>query len=314
VVTIGIDVPGADAATIAAGVVRAERLGIPAAWVTTPPLGPDGLTVLAASAARTERILIGSGVTPIFPRHPIVTAGQALAVASLAPDRFRLGVGPGHPGSLQAFYGIPQRQPLSRLRACIKVLKGVLQEGAVELDEAGIVARVQLPVPPPRVPVMASALRAASFELCGELADGAISWLCPARYLADVALPALRAGAARAGREVPPLIMHVPVCVCDDVATARDVLREQFSHNPRMPFYQAMFDAAGFPEARTSGTWSDAMIEAVAVFGSENSVVERLEALSALGVGELLVSPLGAGRNHGSSLEATLKLLASLSR
>jgi len=39
------------------------------------------------------------------------------------------------------------------------------------------------------VPVMTSALQRDSFELCGEEADGAISWVCPGPYLRDVALP-----------------------------------------------------------------------------------------------------------------------------
>ena len=60
---------------------------------------------------------------------------------------------------------------------------------------------------------MASALQRGSFELCGEEADGAISWICPGIYLRDVALPAMQLGAERAGRPVPPLIAHA-LCVC----------------------------------------------------------------------------------------------------
>ena len=51
---------------------------------------------------------------------------------------------------------------------------------------------------------MASALQRGSFELCGEEADGAISWICPGTYLRDVALPAMQAGAERAASRAAP--------------------------------------------------------------------------------------------------------------
>ena len=99
---------------------------------------------------------------------------------------------------------------------------------------------------------MASALRKGSFELCGEEADGAISWICPFTYLRDVALPAMEAGASRAGRETPPLIAHAPVCVHDNPEEVRAAVREQMM-NPRLPYYQRMLVAAGYPEATVSG-------------------------------------------------------------
>ena len=60
-----------------------------------------------------------------------------------------------------------------------------------------------------------------AFELAGELADGAISWLCPPRYLQDVALPAMRRGAEKAERPVPPLVAHVLVAPSVDMTQVR---------------------------------------------------------------------------------------------
>ena len=83
----------------------------------------------------------------------------------------------------------------------------------------------------------------------GAEADGAISGVCPRQYLRNVAVPAMREGAAQAGRNVPPLIAHAPVCVHDDVAEMRAAVREQMSNYPASPFYQQMFAEAGFAEA-----------------------------------------------------------------
>lgn len=311
--TIGVHVVAPDAARIVDGIVHAEELGIPAVWLTTGGTAPDGLTVLAAAAMRTTRVLLGTSIIPTFPRHPIVTAQQSLALAALAPGRFRLGVGPSHKPTIEGVFGIPFRRPLAHLRAYLRVLKGLLQEGAADVDEVGIVAHARLAGPPPGVPVMASALQRRSFELCGELADGAITWICPATYVRDVALPALRAGAERAGRPVPPLIMHVPVCVLEDAAAVREAVRRTYAGYLRTISYPAMLASAGFPEAR-EGQWSDAMIDAVVLHGAENAVASRLRGLFDLGVAEVIVSPVAAGPEPAATVERTLRFLAEVAR
>lgn len=309
--TIGVHVVAPDAARVVDGIVRAEALGIPAVWLTTGGTAPDGLTVLAAAAARTSRVLLGTSIIPTFPRHPIVTVQQSLALAALAPGRFRLGVGPSHKPTIEGMYGIPFRRPLAHLRAYLRVLKGLLQEGAADVAEAGITAHARLAGAPPGVPVMASALQRRSFELCGELADGTITWICPAAYVRDVALPALRAGAERAGRPVPPLIMHVPVCVLEDAAAVREAVRRTYAGYLRTISYPAMLASAGFPEAR-EGQWSDAMIDAVVLHGTKDTVAARLRALFDLGVAEVIASPVAAGPDPTATVERTLRLLADV--
>jgi F420-dependent oxidoreductase-like protein len=311
--TIGVQVVARDAAGLVDGIVRAEQMGIPAVWLTTGGTAPDGLTVLAAAATRTQRVLVGTAIVPTFPRHPIVVAQQALAVAGLAPGRLRLGVGPSHKPTIEGMFGIPFQRPLAHLRAYLKVLKGLLQEGAAEVDEAGIVARARLAGPPPGVPVMASALQRRSFELCGELADGAITWICPAAYVRDVALPALRAAAARAGRATPALVMHVPVCVSEDTAAVREAVRAQFGGYMRTISYPAMLAGAGFPEAR-EGRWSDAMIDAVVLHGSEAKVAEGLRGLLSMGAGEIIAAPIGAGPDPAAVIQRALQLVAGLAK
>jgi F420-dependent oxidoreductase-like protein len=309
--TIGLQVEGADAATLLSGILRAEELGIGAAWLITAAGLPDGLTVLAAAASRSERILLGTAITPTFPRHPLVTAQQAQAIAALAPGRFRLGVGPGGKGAIERAYGIPFRRPRAHIRTYIKVLKLMLQEGAADVEENGIVAHARAAGPAPNAPVYASALRRRAFELAGEVADGAITWLCPATHVRDVGLPALLAGAANAGRPAPPLVMHVPVCVVDDDAAAREAMRRQFGFYLSLSTYANVFADAGFADAQQSG-WTDAMIDATAVFGSAELVQQRLAALLELGVAELLVSLLLAGADPEVTMDRTLHALAEL--
>ena len=308
--TIGVAVFGPDSAAVLAGIERAEELGIPAAWLTTGGAGLDALTIFGAAAVRTRRILLGTAITPTFTRHPVVVAQQVQVLDHLAPGRFRLGVGPSHRPTMEGTFGVNFRAPLGHLSEYLHILKALLQEGSVDFNGRYYKSRARIPSPVD-VPVMASALQVKSFELCGAQADGAISWVCPATYLRDLALPAMKAGADRAGRPVPPLIAHAPVCVHDKPDEVRAAIREQVG-NPRLPFYQRMFAAAGFPEA-SNGTWSDAMIDATGLWGNESQVTEKLEGLFALGATEVLASPITAGSDRNESLERTLRVLAKAS-
>jgi Coenzyme F420-dependent N5,N10-methylene tetrahydromethanopterin reductase and related flavin-dependent oxidoreductases len=307
---IGVAIRGNKVSEALAMIEQAEQLGIHAAWMTTGGARLDSITVFAAAAVRTQRIKLGTSIVPTFPRHPLVMVQQAQVVAQLAPGRFRLGVGPSHRPTIEAM-GIQFTSPLSHLREYLHVLKLLLQQGRVDFDGDYYKAHESIPEPLD-LPVMASALQRGSFELCGEEADGAISWICPGVYLRDVALPAMRLGAERAGRLVPPLIAHAPVCVHDNATEVRAAVREQIQ-NPRLPFYRQMLMAAGFPEA-ADGTWSDAMIEAVVLAGDEARVAERLHTLLTYGAAEVLASPVLAGRDRTASLERTLRLLGRVAQ
>ena len=309
---IGVVVSAPDSAGVLAGIERAEQMGIPAAWLTTGGVGLDALTLYAAAAVRTTRIRLGTSITPTFPRHPLVVVQQVQVLAQLAPNRFRLGVGPSHRPTMTATYGIDFHAPLGHLREYVRVIKTLLHHGSVDFDGRYYRAYGQIRAPL-EVPVMASALQRKSFELCGAEADGAISWVCPGVYLRDVALPAMQTAAAQAGRPVPPLLAHAPVCVHDNADEVRTVARQQLANYVRLPFYVRMLTAAGFPEA-SEGAWSDAMLEAVVLSGKESQVAERLQALFALGATEVLVSPLAAGSDREASLSRTLRLLADVAK
>lgn len=307
---IGVAVSGSRVDDVLAAIQRAEQLGIQAAWMTTGGARLDSITTFAAAAQETQQIKFGTSIVPTFPRHPMVMAQQVQVVAQLAPGRFRLGVGPSHRPSMEAL-GVNFKAPLGHLREYLRILKALLQQGKVDFDGTYYQAHETIPEPVD-VPVMASALQRGSFELCGAEADGAISWICPGTYLRDVALPAMQAGAEQAGRPVPPLIAHAPVCVHDNAEEVRAAVRQQIM-NPRLPFYQRMLMDAGFPEA-AQGTWSDAMIDAVVLWGDEGQVAERLQELFYFGAAEVLVSPVPAGQDRAASIDRTMRLLGQVAQ
>jgi alkanesulfonate monooxygenase SsuD/methylene tetrahydromethanopterin reductase-like flavin-dependent oxidoreductase (luciferase family) len=213
---------------------------------------------------------------------------------------------------MERTFGVKFERPMGHLREYLRIVKALLQKGSVDLDGRYYTAHSRIAAPL-EVPVMAAALGARAYRLCGAEADGAISWVCPGAYLRDVALPAMNRGAERAGRTQPPLIAHAPVCVHDDPEEVRAAVRQQFGGFPRAPFYQRMFVAAGFPEA-SQQTWSDAMVDAVALSGNEDQVSQQIEQLFSWGATELLASPVPAGGDRAASLDRTLALLGQLAQ
>lgn len=306
-----LNVSGISAPRTVAAIERAERIGLTGIWAPTMGTGPDALISFAAAAMRTERVSLGTGVLPVFPRHPLVVAQQALAVDSLAPGRLRLGIGTSHRPSMEGAFGIPMQAPLRRLREYVTVLAAAL--AGREVDHAGefYTARARFATAGSAIPLLIAALSPNAFRLAGEITDGAVSWLCPPAYLERVALPAMAEGAKRAAHPAPPLVAGIPVAVCDDLDAARDAVRTQLGRYVQAPYYQQMLVTAGLPEAAT-GRWSDEMIDAVVVAGDEAAVAARLEAIGGSGIDEVAVTPVLLAPDTRASMQRTLTLLAQL--
>src|ERR1700738_2238150 len=77
-------------------VVEAERLGLDVCWVAEA-WGIDAPSALGFIAARTHRMLLGSGVLQVGTRSPVVVAQNAITLSSLSSGRFLLGLGASGP-------------------------------------------------------------------------------------------------------------------------------------------------------------------------------------------------------------------------
>ncbi len=286
---VGLVVAGADATTTIARIIAAEAAGVRQVWMTQIT-SADTLTLYAAAAAQTKGIRLGTAIVPTYPRHPLALALQAMTLGDLAPGRLRLGVGPSHRPTIEGVYGLPMTAPLDHLREYVTILRAALWEGQVNFQGRFYQVKASLPRTP-RTPILVSALREGAFRLAGEIADGAISWMCPVPYLLNRALPALRAGAEESGRPAPPLIAHVPVALSEDRPAVLAAARQRTSAYGRLPFYAHMFADAGFPVA-PDGTMPDALLDTLVVSGDEAAVTARLQALLAEGLDELLLMPV----------------------
>ena len=82
---------------------------------------------------------------------------------------------------------------------------------------------------------------------------------------------------------------------------------------PRLPFYARMFAAAGFPEAVETNSWSDGMIDAVVLHGSEGEVAERVKGLFEYGIGEIIAHVVSVG-DEEATWDRSVGLLAEVAK
>ncbi len=306
----GVSIQARSAPAAVEQIVQAEAAGVQAAWANMGAAGGvDMMPVFAAAAAKTERIFLGNAIVQTWSRHPVAFAQETMAIQELGPGRFRLGIGPTTAFFVERTYGREYTKPLTNLREYLYTIRTLLHEGSVDFTGVHVSSRARLSPHAP-VPVMGSALRPKSYELCGELSDGAISWVSPLKYLSEIALPALEAGAASADRDAPPLVAHVPIAVTTNRDAARQMAREQLAMYARVPNYQGMFAAAGYD---VSEGYGDDLLDDLVVSGTEDEVVAGLQRWIDAGIGEVLAHPL-VGEDRDDSIAAAFAAVARAGR
>ena len=267
-------------------------------WVTHG-LGRDSFVVLAAYAAATTRVGLGNGVVPIYPRHPVAMAQAASTLNEASRGRFRLGIGVSHKSAMEAMLGLSLVEPLAVMREYVAVLRGALGAGS---EFAGRHYRVRwslaLPKRPPAPPIYLAALSAKMCELAGEVADGAVLWLCPPAYVRDVAVPAIERGRRRAGKPLAgfDIVAAVPLAVTDGRAAAMMAFRAELKRYVEQPFYRTMMQAAGLGELVAAfdrtGEVPETLAEALGGIGDAGAARAYVEAYRKAGVTLPAVRPI----------------------
>ena len=308
---------------LAAFAVEAEKLGVDSAW-SAEAWGYDAVSILAYLAAKTERLVLGSGILQISARVPAMTAMTAMALAALSGNRFILGLGASGPQVVEGLHGVPFAKPLSRLRETIDIVR--LAFSGEKLRYAGVHHVLPLPggegkalhlAQPanPNIPIYLATLTPKALELTGELADG---WLGTSftPEAAEAHLAHLRRGAERAGRTLADLTLCVgcTFAVTDDpeplfaAQKSRMAFQLGAMGSAKTNFYNDAYRRGGFEDAgvEVRRLWlegkreeaahrvPDEMILRTTLIGPESRIRERLRAYRAAGIGVMRIEPLGA--------------------
>lgn len=185
----------------------AEDRGFEAVWQAESRLVRDAIVPMAAFAAVTEHIKVGSGVINNWTRNIGLLAATFLTLDDLAPNRIICGIGAWW-DPLARNVGIERRKPLLAMRETVEVLRRLLAlENVTFHGEFHHVDGIELDVvhgrrEPRHVPIMIGATGDKMMEMTGEIADGAVLNYCVPPEYNDKAMELLDIGARRAGRTV----------------------------------------------------------------------------------------------------------------
>ena len=223
----------------------AEQRGFEAVWQAESRLVRDAIVPMAAFAAVTSRITIGSGVITNWTRNIGLLAATFLTLDDLAPNRIICGIGAWwDPIARQV--GIERRKPLKAMRETIQVMRKLLNLERVTFHgEFHHVDDIELDVvhgrrEPRHVPIYIGATHMGMMELAGEIADGVVLNYCvPPAYNSE-ALQHLEIGAQKTGRSLkdidrPQLI----VCSVDAdhhraVQAAKELITQYLAQQPHI--------------------------------------------------------------------------------
>lgn len=185
----------------------AESKGFEAVWQAESRLVRDAIVPMAAFAASTKKIKVGSGVINNWTRNIGLLASTFLTLDDLAPDRIICGIGAWW-DPLAKNVGIERRKPLLAMRETVEVMRRLLRmENVTFHGEFHNVTGIELDVvhgrrEPRNVPIFIGATGDQMMELTGEIADGAVLNYCVAPEYNDKAMELLDRGARKRGRTV----------------------------------------------------------------------------------------------------------------
>jgi F420-dependent oxidoreductase-like protein len=262
---------------------QAEQHGFDSFWLPNI-FGLDALTTLAVIAGKTERIELGSNVVPVYPRHPLALAQQALTASVFAEGRLTLGIGLSHKIIIEKMFGYSFDKPARYMREYLMALNPLLAGETVRfrgevLRAAGALTVPDAPVPP----VLIAAMGPHMLQIAGAMSAGTLlGWAGPIN-VSEFMAPAIRAAAEKAGRPAPRIGTALPVCVTDEPEAARRMAAELFLVYDSVPSYRTILDRE-----------SKATVADAAIVGPEEVVQEGLAELQAAGVTDFAAAVFAA--------------------
>ena len=294
-------------------VKAAERLGYESVWLSQLPNARDTSLVIAAYANATERVGFGTGVLPIYTRHPTATVQMAATLDELSGGRFTLGIGVSHKVTVESMWGLRLDSPVVAMREYLDIVRTSIRDGGCSIEGKYFSAHWAYSGPRrAEMPIFISALSPRMLALAGEMADGVVLWMCSPAYIRDHVVPAVSDGRHKAGKKLDgfEIVAAIPVCLTTERAAGQDVFRQTVERyaNPGL-YYRKMMDASGFAAELAAGEISDAMLDELSGIGDAEQVRGVIRRYRDAGVTLPCAGPFG-GHKGAAGFEATLEAAA----
>jgi probable F420-dependent oxidoreductase len=298
-----------------------QEWGYEAIWMAETA-GPDSFALAGAMAWATSTIEIGTAIVPVYNRTPAVLAMGAGTLAQLSGDRFVLGLGSSSHAIIGDWNGIDFEAPLGHVADSVAILRQALAGQKTDFTGRHFRSRGFRLGSPPKKPmrIYLAALREQMLRLAGGIGEGLIINFQPASAMPRI-LAAYRAGGAAAGRDASrdEVVCRFQVCVTDDRARARGLVRLGFGAYLATPVYNAYLDWCGFPnEAKAireafarrdrqavAAAIPDELVDRIAILGTEDECRAQLAEFVAAGVTTPVLAPLATNPADAERIYAT---------
>lgn len=262
---------------------RAEALGYSTFWVPEA-VGRDPFSLIGFLAARTERIILATGIANIYARDPMLMKAIWKTVAGIAPDRFILGLGVSHRHLVTNQRGHSYEKPVATMRGYLEAMSKALYLG---------------PEPAVDAPIVIGALRDKMLALSATAAQGAHPYNVTPEHT------------RRARALMGPKALLLPeqmVLAETDPARARSVARAQLKLYLRLPNYQNNLKQFGFVDADFENEGTDRLIDAIVCWGTPEKIASHIEAHLAAGANQVCIQAFRPDGGPGADEELLARL------
>lgn len=272
----------------AAFVRRSEAWGYSTFWVPEA-VGRDPFSLIGFLAARSERIVLATGIANIYARDPMLMKAIWKTVSGLAPDRFILGLGVSHRHLVTNQRGHAYEKPVATMRSYLEAMSKALYMG---------------PEPSVDAPIVIGALRDKMLELSATAAQGAHPYNVTPEHT------------KRARALMGPKALLLPeqmVLAETDPTRARAIARAQLKLYLRLPNYQNNLKQFGFVDADFENEGTDRLVDALVCWGTPEKIARHVEAHLAAGANQVCIQAFRPDGAPGAD-EALLAVLPGLIR
>ncbi len=257
---------------------KLETWGYGALWIPEA-VGRDPFALLSFIAARTEKLVLATGIANIYARDAMSLRALQQTMAELSQGRFVLGLGVSHKPMVADLRGHDYAKPLTTMRRVLEAMKSALYIGPAPADEA---------------PIVIGALQPKMLALSAELAQGAHPYNVPPQHTAR-AREILGAG--------PMLCPDQKAILVKDPSRARELGRQHLSTYLTLPNYQKNWRSLGFDDRDFQDGGSDALIDAVFAWGDEKAIATRLQEHFDAGASHVCLQPIRSDGEMGPDLD-----------
>ncbi len=269
---------------LAAFAGRLEEWGYSALWIPEA-VGRDPFAFLGYLAAKTEKLVLATGIANIYARDPMTLKAIHKTLAEIAPGRFVLGIGVSHEHLVARVRGHTYGKPVTTMREHLDAMDAALYLGKNPAEEA---------------PIVLAALRDRMLRLAAERTRGAHPYFVPPAHT------------ARARKVMGPdawLCTEQMVLLETDASKARQIARENIKVYLGLPNYQNNLRQFGFGDADFADGGSDRLVDAIVAWGDEKAIRDRVQAHHDAGATHVCIQPFRADGGPGPDLQL-LELLA----